>query len=479
MGHVLRLGAALFLLEESCNVYAVVSGRCAVLIEAGSGAILDFLADLGVERVTDVLCTHLDRDSVEGLQRLSQHGARLWAPVTEQEQFLSLVREHSLPCQFRFLEDYQTLTLEACEFQVVPTPGHTTGSVSFVLEMNGKRHAFTGDLLSGPGTVVSLAATQWSYNGGEGLVGSILSLLDLRDRRVEVLLPTHGHPMGDAEAAIDLTVGKLWQLVSLRRHNPRLFQFRERPFEEVTRHLLNNRTAFSYQYFLLSEAGKALAIDFGYDFFFGRPAGTGRATRRPWLYNISTLKREFGVTSVDVVLPTHYHDDHVAGINLLRAVEGTQVWVPEVFADVLASPEGHLLPCRWFDPIPADRVLSLDEPFTWEEYELRLHHLPGHTFYAVAVEFVVDGKRVLAAGDQFSDPDGLGLNYVYENIFDPTDYLQSARLLERVRPDLIVSGHGPVLQVTPDFLAQLAARGRELERLHAELLARAEGRSDT
>ena len=34
-------------------------------------------------------------------------------------------------------------------------------------------------------------------------------------------------------------------------------------------------------------------------------------------------------------MPTHYHDDHVAGFNLLREVEGTEVWSPENVAPIL------------------------------------------------------------------------------------------------------------------------------------------------
>ena len=110
------------------------------------------------------------------------------------------------------------------------------------------------------------------------------------------------------------------------------------PYVELTQHLLHNRTADAYTYVLVSERRRALFLDFGYDFITGYPAGTGRSTRRPWLYTIDRLKRERDIASVDVVIPTHYHDDHVAGMNLLREVEGTQVWVPENFADVMERP---------------------------------------------------------------------------------------------------------------------------------------------
>ena len=37
-----------------------------------------------------------------------------------------------------------------------------------------------------------------------------------------------------------------------------------------------------------------------------------------------------------------------------------------------------------------DRKLPLDASFRWHEYEIFVHHLPGHTLYAAAYEFEVD-----------------------------------------------------------------------------------------
>src|SRR3954468_17492814 len=57
------------LVEDTCNVYVLRSGREAVLVDFGSGLVLDRLADLGVDRVTDVLVTHHHRDQVQGPPR--------------------------------------------------------------------------------------------------------------------------------------------------------------------------------------------------------------------------------------------------------------------------------------------------------------------------------------------------------------------------------------------------------------------------
>src|SRR5690606_5178490 len=95
--------------------------------------------------------------------------------------------------------------------------------------------------------------------------------------------------------------------------------------------------------------------------------------------------------------------------------------------------------------------------------------LPGHTLYAVAIAFEVDGKRALATGDQYQGDAGLELNYVYPNRFRAGDYVASAALYRRTNPDVILSGHWDPLWVTPGYFDRLDRMGAELEALHRAL----------
>jgi glyoxylase-like metal-dependent hydrolase (beta-lactamase superfamily II) len=217
-----------------------------------------------------------------------------------------------------------------------------------------------------------------------------------------------------------------------------------------------------------------LLIDWGYDLMTGPFATTERAARRPLLASLAAQRRDFGVDRIEVVMPTHYHDDHVAGINLLRDVEGLEVWSPANVAPVLEEPTRFDLPCLWFDPVPVDRRLPLGMPVAWREYELTPHAQPGHTLYAAAIAFEVDGKRVLATGDQqarvadAAAPDVL--SFQYRNRFRIDDYIASAELYLSLRPDLMISGHWMPREVTGDYLQRLLADGRRLAELHRELL---------
>ncbi|PYI53527.1 MBL fold metallo-hydrolase [Paenibacillus flagellatus] len=476
----------LFLYEDSCSVYVVRSGSEALLIDFGGGGVLDALGAIGVERVAGVWMTHHHRDQGQGLGRAAEAGIPILVPHAERELFdeadlhwqrKQLSNEYS-GRQDRFsllrsvpvadtLRDYSEHVFGGWTLTVLPTPGHTVGSISVLARRDGRTYAFTGDLIAAPGKIWSLAATQWSYNGGEGLPATAASLLDLKDREPDVLLPSHGAPIANPGEAIDLTVSRLRELMAYRGHNPRLLLLRDKPYENVTPHLLASRASFANYYVLLSDSGKALLFDFGYDFMTGMAVETARPARRPWLYSLPALKRNYGVARIDVVVPTHYHDDHVAGINLLRDVEGTRVWAPDNFADVLERPERFDVQCLWFEPIPVDRRLPLGTPIRWEEYELTLYEQGGHTLYAAAIFLEVDGKKVLVGGDQYQ---GEMWNYVYRNRFRIPDYAASAALYRRLAPDVVVTGHAEPLWTTPAYFDALDERGEALERLHRELL---------
>jgi glyoxylase-like metal-dependent hydrolase (beta-lactamase superfamily II) len=479
----------LFVFRDTCNVYILRSGISAVLIDFGSGDVLAHLPALDIERVSAVLMTHHHRDQGQGLARVVAAGIPVYVPHTEAEFFHAVdvhwqarsIDNNYNVRQDRFsllepipiagtLEDYGVYTFDGLTFEIIPTPGHTTGSISLLTNLDGQRLAFTGDLIAAPGKVWSMAATQWTYNGVQGVATSILSLLDMQEREPTVLLPSHGDPMPDPQPAIDLLVARFKEMLQLRRTQLGMLDRRARPYEAITPHLLRHRQCEANSYVLLSQRGTAMIIDFGYEFETGLPAGTDRASRRPWLYSLPVLKREFGVSRIEVALPTHFHDDHVAGFNLLRRVEGTQVWAAETFADILEHPKRYDLPCLWYEPISVSRRLPLETAFSWEEYTFTLYPLPGHTRYAVAIAVEVDGKRVLISGDQYQGFDIPDPNYVYANRFEANDFARSAALYRELQPDLILTGHWMPLWTTPAYFDSLDALGAAVETLHRVLL---------
>src|SRR4051812_19388966 len=237
--HVQAVAEGVLCVKDTCNVYVLRNGSDAVLIDFGSGAALELREELGVERFTDVLLTHHHRDQVQGLARAVEAGIRIWAPPVERD-LIDRVHSHWLEQtvdnqydltqdRFSLLEEvpvdgvvaeYRTRPYGGIDVYTLPTPGHTAGSVSYLATVAGRRLAFTGDLLYGPGQVWSLAATQWTISGTEGTASTSLSLALVDDLKPDVLLPSHGEPIEHPAAAIGLTRARIEELMNLRREHP-------------------------------------------------------------------------------------------------------------------------------------------------------------------------------------------------------------------------------------------------------------------
>ncbi|THG29255.1 MBL fold metallo-hydrolase [Naasia lichenicola] len=508
-----EVAPGVWLIRDTCNVYLIVAGsdrsdpastgdaageggeRTAVAIDFGAGAVLSHLDELGIDRITDVLMTHHHRDQAQGLPLAVAHGARIHVPPVEVELFervdemwrmRQLDNDYNLrQDRFSLLEpvavhavvpEYRSFVAGGVRLRPIPTPGHTIGSVTYLLERESTRIAFTGDLIYAPGKVWSLAATQWSYTANEGPGMTVLSCHLLSDERPDLLLPSHGRPMADPLSALAELAARMQRYVDARREQPWDLEDRlRRPYVAISPHLLLNRSSLSTGYALLSDTGEALFVDYGYDMTTAIPTGQDRAGRRPWLASLPGLKAQFGVSRISAMLATHYHDDHVAGMLLLRDVEGAELWASSTVAPILADPWKHDLPAQWYDPIVVDRSIPVGETIRWNEYEITVHDQPGHTLFAAAFEVTVDGMTVLFTGDQ---QEGLGipgernevLNYQYRNRFRLGDYPRSVELYRRIAPGLLLSGHWEPREVEPGYLDFLQEAVDGLEAVHRELL---------
>jgi beta-lactamase superfamily II metal-dependent hydrolase len=76
-----------YLFKDTCNVYAVVKNDKAVLIDFGSGGILDQLPSIGVHEVGWVLHTHFHRDQTQGDKLAKNRGIKIAVPEAERKYF--------------------------------------------------------------------------------------------------------------------------------------------------------------------------------------------------------------------------------------------------------------------------------------------------------------------------------------------------------------------------------------------------------
>ena len=154
----------LYLFKDACNVYVLKDGDEAIVIDFGSGACYNALPEIGVEKIRHVLLTHAHRDQCYGLAskdnwpfdiHCSNEDAPFFHPDRLQTFWKTLqsggcpanyaASRKPLPCVKGDLGESSELHWRNITVGVVPTPGHTRGALTYVVNWNGKAIAFCGD----------------------------------------------------------------------------------------------------------------------------------------------------------------------------------------------------------------------------------------------------------------------------------------------------------------------------------------------
>ncbi len=505
----------LWLFRDSCNVYALRTDDGLTVVNAGTGAAADTVAQLGAGSVRQVLLTHHFRDHTDGAVRFKKLGARVFGPYWEREYLIdpeqhwrerqtwnsydnrwdrySPVRR--IPVD-EWLMDYETREVGGLSWRVLPTPGVTTGAISLVVKHAGRTLAFVGELIYAPGKVHRLAPFQYNYNDATGAVNVYSACELIKRTKPDVLLPSQGFLMGsrvaaDVASVVSIEPGEA--LDQLRRNLRRLgdivpgmtdqFDHADsQEIEQVLPHLYRSRVGTAETSFIISETSKTLAIDYGYNSARYLPPGKHHlSNRRPMLHGIEDLASITGHQGIAVALPSHFHDDHVNGFAMLQRLYDTQIWVGENFADLLERPMRYDRPCLWHEPVRVDRRCPLNQRFDWEGIRITLRPTSGHTRFGTLIEFVVDGTRCVHTGDQTffaGAPTGLGYatgarqfhNHVYKNGLDLGGYRQTFEHLRRFQPQLVLTGHSAPYRPDERWYEVLEEGARVWDEVHHLLM---------
>ncbi len=493
-----QLSPNLFVLEDTCNVYLIKDGNSGLLIDFGSGRMLDFAADLGVSKIDWVLHTHHHRDQAQGDHKAVEHRIPIAVPAHERYLFedaenfwrnrriyhLYHVRNdfftvsRNIPVG-EVLRDYETFRWRNYEFFILPSPGHTIGSITLLCTVDGKRTAFSGDLIHSPGKVQTLHDLQYDYGAMDGVDLAVHSLTRLSEQKPEMICPSHGEPFGDAPAGIAQLIGRLsgwfqyWREGSLTIKNE--------PFA-VSPHLIASNLTTSSFYAIISDSGKALFLDYGSasgNVFSKFNTATNTFDRMRFVeHTTDILRARYGLRSIDIVMPSHMHDDHINGFPHLVKRYGTRIWCYENMVDILQNPRGRNLGCILAEPVKVDRSFRHKERFRWEEFEFSVVHSPGHTDFQMALFATIDGTRVAFTGDAFFNRSGqpgtdetIRHNLIYRNDVESDSHLKSVRNILEFEPAIIAPGHGAPFMLNKDDAAKHVERLKRMEEHMKALVA--------
>ena len=208
------------------NVYLLSGGEELALVDAGAGPgedrILENVRSLGYEpgRIGHIFLTHAHADHAGGAASLAERlGARVYLSELEREALenadeealgLSIARRNGYypedyrlrPCKVNVtLRGDERLRCGDLDLAVIPTPGHSAGSVCFLVDTEEGAALFAGDTVFAGGRISLIVAP------GSDLLAMQESVTHLGGLNVTSLLPGHGiFPLEGGQGHIDQAI---------------------------------------------------------------------------------------------------------------------------------------------------------------------------------------------------------------------------------------------------------------------------------
>ena len=467
----------IYLFPDICNVYVIKSGELGLLIDLGTGDVLDHLKEIGINKIEWVLFTHHHREQTQGYPRLKNTGAKVAVPEVEKALFetplnfrkmapalsdaftvhgASYVRPAITPIKadrtFAKMDDF---TWQEIELWCVETAGNSPGSLSYITKKEGEWIAFTGDVMLQGSKLHTWFDTEWDYGFSKGIYALYNSLGQLEGYPLKKMLPSHGpiieNPLPQLQALRNTLreFNKLylrgWEVSTFAgADQDRVSQPTTVPHVwQVTKHLFKFRGPEFWPNFhmILADNGHALIVDCG-------------LFKKEFLdKSIALMKERLGLKQIDVVLVTHMHGDHCLEAPHLRDKHDAKIWTMNRVVAPVSRPL-HFDYCaqvntygKGIDSIAFDKVFQEGDTFTWEGFKLTVDWMPGQTEFALCLHGIIDGKKVAFTGDNIfgssSDPSQNGHEAVVarNSCILEEGYIYAAKYLKKLQPDLLLGGH--------------------------------------
>jgi glyoxylase-like metal-dependent hydrolase (beta-lactamase superfamily II) len=479
---------------RSINSYLLRTDRGSILIDPTRAVTPQIVAETGAAPVCAIVSTHLQREHVEGCYNFEGVPVHIpagdeylcegeeayrkhitpWPPPWAWEtrgNYLGHVagaaNERPLPRPVRLaaaLSEGQTIA----SLEVLSTPGHGKHAVTLITKLGGKTVGFCGD---------TIYDADWDYGAGAGYRALAASLLRLKERGCDLLLPAHGPVIDRPGESIALLVRRLEEL---RAEQPVPDDARpiDAPAEpladapgwfKLLPHLYQWRDNAGNANLIVSKSGHGLLIDDGLCQWVDLDERARRHTQA-----MNDIKRVAGVSKIEVVIPTHYHGDHVENIPEIVASDGTKVVSLDIVADRIEFPERYNLCCPlpWYgtryDRVRVDERLQAGETFHWREYAFEIFLLAGQTYFHAGSVATIDGRRVLFSGDSLGGTQCEPVLCYNDNEPEHRGWAYAVERMIEHNPDLIVNGHGSaIVRPMPLLRHRRAIWAKQLERYRA------------
>ena len=496
----------LFVWTDTCNVYVLRDNEKATLIDLGDGSVLDHLDDIGVKHVDWILFTHHHREQCQGMNRVDRTKTKIAAPKSEQELFekptdfrkwypklsdrfsvygASYVRPPQKPIQIdKPLEPGKLFSWHGIDFLCLDTPGHSPGSMTYVISQDQNKIAFTGDVIHDGAKMTTWFDSEWDYGFAKGVDTLIKSVERLADQKLDLLLPSQGRSIQNPPMQLKTYQKKLTAFRESYVRGYKVFESSEQDrdsfskptavplISQVTPHLykLSHKTKGKNFAIIISDNGKGLILDCG-------------LFPKSMLEEIIVgLRAHMGLKEIDAFWISHMHGDHFLLGPTLKQKYGAQAWTLESIVDKCEHPRRYdyaALVSAYrdgFDGMKIEKAFRDGESIQWEGYKIQVDWMPGQTEFGCCLWLELDGKRIAFTGDNLfgnaADKKQNGHEAVVARnsaIFEE-GYLYGSRYLKNLKPDIVMGSHSYVMDNPANFLHRYHEWSKQIIALYRDLL---------
>ncbi len=454
-----------------------------------------------------VLLAEARRDVTWAARGPAQRGARIIAPEKEAgllshpEKFWAELREkrfhdyaqqstkvpaEALPVS-RTVKEGDTVTWEDLAIRVVDTPGYTPGAVSYLVELGGRKVAFTGNLIRDDGKLQDLFSLQdaipeakiGGYHGWAGRLAQLVASLDrVAAEKPDLLAPLRGPVIPDPVPAIRRLQDRIRAVyANYLSINALRWYFKDEHIRVKARRVLGADAPvdwmemaetpllpeqiipISNSRLILSDDRSGFLVDCGSSGIIGQ---------------LRKLRDAAKLTSVEHVFVTHYHDDHTDALPELVKEFGAKVHACGSLVNVIERPGDYRLPCLTKNPTAVTAPHRDGDTWRWKEYRLTIFDFPGQTLHHNGLLVQRDGAwSAFFAGDSFT-PSGID-DYCLQNrnfLHEGQGYFRCLDQLERLpKGCLVLNQHvEPAFRFSPAQIGRMRQTLRQRLPLLAQLL---------
>ncbi|MDA1159136.1 MAG: MBL fold metallo-hydrolase [Planctomycetota bacterium] len=387
-----------------------------------------------------ILLTHHRRDVVAAARSAIDDDTRIRAPEPERELIESpnafwdefwTKRFHDYAQQStkiltepvkvgRWVKGGDTFEAGGASFRVLDTPGFTRGAVSYVADIDGKRVAFTGDLIYGDGQLIDLYSFQdaipeakiGGYHGHASRLAVLIpSLKKIAAEKPDLIIPARGPVIRNPQEAIARLIGRVEAYYrNYLSTNALNWYFKKERMTIKGRRVLGQDAEVklmplsvheqtpdwiwenSTSRMLISDDGHGFLLDCGY---------------QRVIDGVKQLMKDGLVKQVDGIFVTHYHDDHTNMVQAASEEFGCPIYATLEYEDILENPGAYHMPATTDNAMKDVTGLKSGHKMKWKEFEIEFQFYPGQALYHGAILVRRNGGTpYYFIGDAFS-PSGM------------------------------------------------------------------------